>query len=346
MKRTLLLWSILIPLWTLSQNGFQEVFEDANKPFRKDIRIAFTDAQNNHTFLPISIVKGEKDGPVFTIVAGVHGFEYPPIMAVQRLLGEIDEKRLSGTLIIVPIANIGSFYTRTPFMNPQDKVNLNNAFPGKANGTVTQKIAYFMTTTIIPVSDIFLDIHGGGAPEDLLPFICYYDNKNYPEQKEKAKELSEGSGFEYVVSYPFTLKETDPAKYVFKQACQDGKIALSIESGKLGNVQPEAVALAENAVYRMLELMNMYPKKAPEPKQELVRLNDQRYIRADAQGIFHSSLKAGDTVKKDEIVGYITDVFGKRIAEYQTPVSGIILYKLATPPVNVDDTLMCISVTE
>ncbi|WP_273566690.1 succinylglutamate desuccinylase/aspartoacylase family protein [Maribacter halichondriae] len=293
--------------------------------------------------MPIIVIKGKKEGPVFTMVAGVHGFEYPPIVATQELMKEIDMNNLSGTLIIIPIANTGSFYSRTPFMNPQDKVNLNGAFPGKSDGSVTQKIAHFITTNIIPVSDVFLDIHGGDASEDLLPFICYYNNENYPEQTKKAKELSEISGFEYVVSYAYTLKKDDPAKYVFKQACQDGKVALSIESGKLGNVQEEAVALVKTGVYNMLNTMNMYPKNIMAPDQKLIRLNNQKYIDADASGIFYSTYKAGDAVQKGDTVGHITNEFGTKISEFKAPVSGVILYKISTPPVNVDDTLMCIS---
>ncbi|QLG44917.1 succinylglutamate desuccinylase/aspartoacylase family protein [Costertonia aggregata] len=329
-----------------AQNTFQEAFNSETGPYRKDIRITFTDSQNNRTFLPISIIKGKNKGPVFTIVAGVHGFEYPPIIAVQRLMQEIRPDNLTGTLIMIPIASTDSFYSREPFKNAQDKVNLNRVFPGRRDGSVTEKIADFITTEIIPVSDVFLDVHGGDAPEDLLPYICYYDNRNYPEQTEKAKTLSENSGFEYVVSYAYTLKDDEPSKYVFKQACQVGKVALSIESGKLGNVQEEAIIRIENGVYRMLEKMGMYELNIEKSKDKLIRLNNQKYIDADAQGIFYSAFKAGDKVEKGETVGYITDEFGKTISELQAPVSGVILYKIATPPVNIDDTIMCISFAE
>ncbi len=337
---------LLTPMLVLAQNQFQKSFLDKTRPARENMRIELADSQNNHTFLPISIIKGKNEGPVFTIVAGVHGFEYPPIVAVQELMKEIDVDMLAGTLIIIPIANTGSFYSRTPFRNPQDKVNLNNAFPGKPDGSVTEKIAHFITTNVIPVSDVFLDVHGGDASEDLLPFICYYNNKDYPEQTKKAMELSEVSGFEYVVSYPYTLKASDPAKYTFKQACQDGKIALSIEGGKMGNVQEEAVTLIKNGVYSILDTMKMYHKIVAQPNKKLTRLNSQSYIDATVKGIFYSEYKAGDSVKKGAVVGFITDEFGNTISSFEAPVSGVILYKIATPPVNVDDTVMCISYFE
>lgn len=326
----------------VAQNSFQTAFNNDRRPSTENIRIDATDSLGNEGYLPVSIIKGETDGPVFTIVAGVHGFEYPPIIATQELIKEIKAERLSGTLVFIPIANRGSFFKRTPFMNPQDQVNLNGAFPGKPQGTITERIAHIITKNIIPESDILLDIHGGDANEDLLPFICYYNNKSNPKETLMAKTLSKVSGFEYVVSYPYTLSDDDPAKYLFKQAVQDGKIALSIESGKLGNVQEEAVRLIKQGVYNMLSEMKMYTA-GTEPSMKLTRLNNQTYIRSTSKGIFYSSYKAGDSVNKNDIVGYTTDEFGSTITEYKAPKSGIILYKISTPPVNTGDTVMCIS---
>lgn len=326
----------------IAQNNFQDIFSSSARPLKENIRIEFKDSRNNQIFLPIAILKGKSEGPVFTIVAGVHGFEYPPIVGVQELLREIDVDSLTGTLIIIPIANTSSFFSRTSILNPDDQVNLNGAFPGKSTGSVTQKIADFITTTIIPASDVFLDIHGGGVNEDLIPFALFYNNPNYPRQTKKARELTEISGFEYIVSYPFTLKDDEPAKYVFKQASQNGKVALSFESGRLGNVQKDAVSLIKNGVYNMLDNMKMYDKGTG-PNANLIQLSNQTYISATETGLFYSHLKAGDSVKKDDIVGYITNEFGEKLNEYKAHSSGIILYKISTPPVNVDDTLMCIS---
>ena len=206
----------------LAQNEFQIAFNLESKSTKENLRIKFSDDSGNSGHLPLSIIKGKTKGPVFSIVAGVHGYEYPPIVATQKLIKAIDPEELNGTLIIIPIANLASFFTRTPFINPQDKKNLNNAFPGRINGTVTEKIAYFITNHIISLSDVFLDVHGGDACEDLIPFVCYYDNKEKPEQTSLAKELSENSGFQYVVSYPYNISKTQAAKYTFKQAVQDG----------------------------------------------------------------------------------------------------------------------------
>jgi len=180
----------------MSQNEFQKAFNDTARPSVQNIRIKLSDSQGNASHLPISIIKGKSKGPVFTIIAGVHGFEYPPIIATQELMQEIDMHKLNGTLVIVPLASMGAFFARTPFTSPEDNVNLNGAFPGKAKGSITQQKAYFITRNIITVSDVFVDIHGGDAPEDLLPFICYYNNIKKPTQTALAKKICENSGFQ------------------------------------------------------------------------------------------------------------------------------------------------------
>ena len=258
-KIALTLLVLLLTKPAKAQNDFTNAFNSSERPARKNIRVEIEDDQNNQSHIPISIIRGKEERPVFTLVAGVHGYEYPPIVAVQELMQEISADQITGTLIIIPIANTASFFGRSPFVNPQDKINLNRAFPGSPTGSITEKIANFITTNIIPVSDIFLDIHGGDASEDLMPFVCYYNNEQNPEETQLAKRLAETSGFKYIVSYPYTLKENEPAKYVFKQAVQNGKTALSIESGKLGNVQREEVDLIKKGVYNMLEEMKIYP---------------------------------------------------------------------------------------
>ncbi len=333
---------LLTPLVSSTQNVFQKAYKSKVRSSKENIRINFSDTLGNTGYLPISIIKGKTKGPTFTLIAGVHGYEYPPIIATQKLLEEIKTDELRGTLIIIPIANIASFFTRTPFINPQDQKNLNNAFPGNEEGSITEQIAHFITTTIIPVSDVFLDVHGGDACEDLIPFVCYYNNTTKPYQTAQAKKLSIQSGFEYVVSYPYKITDTDPAKYAFKQAVQDGKIALSIECGKLGNVQNENVKLITKGVYNMLKTMKMY-SNGTGPHKNIISCDNQTYISATAKGIFYSEFKAGDSVSKNDIVGYTTNEFGVILEKHRATNDGIILYMLSTPPVNSNDTIMCIS---
>lgn len=338
--------SALVSFSMLKSQSIKEILNQKGS-FRKDTIFSIK-SDSKQTHLPVTILKGKEKGPVFTIVAGIHGYEYPPIVAVQELLNEIKPENVKGSLIIIPIANVESFQKRTPFINPLDGKNLNTAFPGSSNGTPTDQIANIITKEIIPNSNIFLDIHGGDANEDLLPFVCYYNRKDTSENTQKAHDLSAKSGIEYIVSYPYTLTPTEPAKYAFKEATQQGITALSIEAGKLGTVQKDNVNLIKTAVYSMLEHSGNYVTRKSKvvSKKPTVLLNQQDYIRVPENGIFYSDLKSGDKIKKNQILGYIADEFGNKKHDIISQTTGIILYKVGTPPVNKGETLFCIGYNE
>jgi predicted deacylase len=337
MRSLITVFLLLLSQFTLHAQSIRPLLGDLKNGQRLDTLIRLG---SENEVLPLTLIKGAATGPVFTIVAGIHGYEYPPIIATQELLKEIDPARLRGTLIVIPIADMAAFYKRSPFVNPADQKNLNTAFPGSANGTITEKTAHWITQEVIPVSEVFLDIHGGDASEDLLPFICYYDNKD--AKTEKARRLSEASGMEYIVSYPYTISKTEPARYAFKQAVQHGTVALSIEAGKLGTVQSENVALIKSAVYNMLDYAAMYTTKRTAGSVKKKVLSRQTYIRVPDKGLFYSTVRAGDEISEGEQLGYITDPFGTVINKITAPVSGIVLYKVGTPPVNPGETLFCI----
>ena len=64
--------------------------------------------------MPVVIIKGREPGKVFTILSGVHGAELAPIIATQKLLQQIEPSQLRGTLIILPITNVGAFMAIPP----------------------------------------------------------------------------------------------------------------------------------------------------------------------------------------------------------------------------------------
>src|SRR5437868_5352632 len=48
--------------------------------------------------IPIAIAHGAKPGPVLALLAGAHGTEYTSIIALEKLIADIDAKQLSGTV--------------------------------------------------------------------------------------------------------------------------------------------------------------------------------------------------------------------------------------------------------
>lgn len=338
-----LVFVLFLSQTTKAQNQTLKENVNLGRPIVIDTIFKVNTIDNVSVDIPVTFINGVEKGPTFTIIAGIHGMEYPTILSLLEIKKEIDPNKLKGNLIIIPIVNVEPFYKRTPFVNLLDNLNLNRVFPGNSTGTISEVIADWMTKEVFGVTDVLLDMHGGDVGEDLIPFICYYDNKEFKEQTELALRLSEISGFDTVVSYPYILPAEKQAMYAFKQAVRLGITSLSIEIGKLGNWNKEEVSITKDAIYRMMEELKMYKNKNVEPvRSAKIYYNRQAYVSVPVQGIFYSDVKAGDKVAKDQQIGYITDIFGNEIQKIMAPESGTVLYKVGTPPVNKGETLFCI----
>src|SRR5215831_21143672 len=94
------------------------------------------------TNIPVVVVNGAKPGKVLALVSGAHGTEYVSIIAIEKLIAQLDAVQLTGTVILVPLVNIASFEQKVPHVNPVDNKSMNRFYPGKADGTQTERASY------------------------------------------------------------------------------------------------------------------------------------------------------------------------------------------------------------
>ena len=142
---------------------------------------------------PYTVVRGTEDGPRVAVTAGVHPTEYPAIEAAIRLARELDPATMRGSVTILPLVNLPSFLTRTPFVSPLDGLNPNRVFPGDPDGTVTEVIVDAIFRAVIAGADAYIDLHGGDVFEDLYPFICWAVSGD-PDVDARAAALARSLG--------------------------------------------------------------------------------------------------------------------------------------------------------
>ena len=146
----LVLWSLLSATQPQSRAPFVISGHEVVPGQRLDINIPIAAGPlDPATVVPVTVFHGQVPGPVLAITAGVHGYEFPPILAAQQLLGRIDPTRLSGTVILLRLAHLAAFEQRVPYVNPYDRKNLNRVFPGNPDGTQAERIAWAITTEVI-----------------------------------------------------------------------------------------------------------------------------------------------------------------------------------------------------
>lgn len=284
------------------------------------------------TRIPISIVHGAKPGPVLALIAGVHGQEYTPVLALQRLRNTIDPATLTGTVIMVHVANMPSYTGRTIYYSPVDRKNLNRVFPGRADGTISERIAERITRDVIARATHLVDIHSGDGNESLRPYV-YWITTGPPDVAEMGKKMALASGFDHIVID--RGRPTDAAKsvYLSNTAILRGKPALTVESGFLAVSDEASIARIERAVAGWLKLLGMRAE-GPDPVEHPVWIDRNEVLTSKFTGIWYPVVERGQTVVEGTLIGRVTDFHGKTLQEIRAPFGGEVLYVVGTPAMN------------
>ena len=296
--------------------------------------------QDPGTVIPMTVIRGFRPGPVLALIAGNHGYEYPPILALQRLRGQIDPAELSGRIIMVHAANMPSFLGRTVYFSPVDGKNLNRVYPGRVDGTISERIAYAITKEAIEPADYVLDLHCGDGNEWLRPYVYRHVTGNAQMDQEIAR-LAMAFGIDHVVMD--RGRPTDPARslYCSTTAITRGKPAMTVESGSLGVSDEESVERIVNGIHGVLRELRM-KEGGPEPLPEAVYLDPTEVVTSPETGILYAQVECDQTLPKGALLAHITDFFGKTIAEVRSPLDGLVLYIVATPPITKGQPVACV----
>ncbi len=283
---------------------------------------------------PVTVIRGAQPGPVLALVAGTHGYEYPPILALQKLRPQVDPRRLRGTLILVHVANMPSFLGRTVYFSPADGKNLNRVYPGKPDGTVSERIAHAITREVIEQCDYLVDLHCGDGNESLRPYL-YQTISGHAQLDAAIADMALAWGIDHIVLD--RARPTDPAASVYCSATgvARGKPSLTIEDGYLGVSDPASVdriVRGATSLMRHLKMIEGRPERVRHP----IYLDPVRLLISPSTGILKARVERGNYVVKGTLVASISDFFGRPIGEVRSPLDGIVLYVVATPPISKD----------
>jgi hypothetical protein len=284
------------------------------------------------TTIPVSIIHGSRPGPVLALTAGVHGQEYTPILALQRVLKNVDPQTLAGTLILVHVANMPSYLARTIYYSPVDGRNLNRMFPGKPDGTLSERIAHVITREVIERATHVIDLHCGDGNESLRPYT-YWITTGPPEIVQAGRAMALAFGLDHIVVDGERPVEPGASVYLSNTGVTRGKPALTIESGALAQTDEASIARIEVGIAGVMKHLEMQPD-GPAPVAHPILLERTEVLRSGTTGIFYPAVERGHTVAQGTLIGRITDFHGRVIEEIRSPFAGEILYVIGTPPIS------------
>jgi predicted deacylase len=287
--------------------------------------------------VPLVEMTGSGDGPVLTVIAGVHGCEYASMAGVRRWLRALEKQELRGLVRAVPVLNLTAFATRTPFVVPEDGKNLNRCFPGNPDGTLAERLAYDAFSQLITGSDAYIDAHCGDMVEALQPFALYEAGP----AEARARDLATAYGLPYVIR-----QEKGPDQAVSGTssgaAAEAGIAAITAEAGGCGLVEEHAVAQHVAGLNAVLSLLGMTDDDGAdrEPVQPPTYLGRFLWLRCRQAGWWQPVVAPGDSVAEGQEIGTVSTLDGAEVLETITAPADCVVMFLTSSPAVADDGLL------
>ncbi len=289
----------------------------------------------NYTF-PAVIINGKRDGKVFLATAGVHGAEYPGIQACIDLAEEIDPETVSGAVLLIPVVNTPAFYGRRAFVCPVDEENknFNKVFPGSAEGTTADKVAYYITEEFIKKCNFHVDLHSGDIVE-ALEELCAVANTPDLELKAFITEAAKHTSFTHRIN-------SGGSTEVYNRTAIDlGIPALLFERGGEGLLIQDEIDRNKADMISLMQFLEVLPGEAMDNSQGQIFYPRHHWGEAGASGCFYKYVDVGDEIKEGQVIGEIKDVFGNVLETITAKFDGRI--KIANNTLGItkgDDTFM------
>lgn len=250
-----------------------------------------------------SIKRGE--GPCCLLLGGCHGDEYEGPIALSHLVhGELKLEKVQGQIIVMPAFNTAAVQSGAR-LSPLDDGNMNRAFPGNPRGTITEKIADFVTRELIPRSDVVVDLHSGGRSLMFLP--CSF----VPVQKTKAAtQAIQDLADAFDAPLSVTIREPSAAEMIDTEVERQGKRILATELGGSALATANTVSITKRGIKGVLSVMGIVkeqgvPEEASKEKMTLLVDGLHHYTYSDDTGIFETIFELGSKVEKGQVIGYL-----------------------------------------
>ena len=192
--------------------------------------------------IPVAVVHGRQPGPVLALVAGSHGTEYASIIALEQLITTLDASEMAGTVVIVPLVNVPSFTRIVPHLNPVDGKNMNRTYPGRVDGTQSERASLAVTRHVIEPSDHVIDFHGGDLDENLRPY-AYWNKTGRAAQDDASRALVLAFGLDHIIISSDRPSDPAASRFLENTATTRGKPSITVEAGRSGPVDREDVSV-------------------------------------------------------------------------------------------------------
>jgi predicted deacylase len=273
-------------------------------------------------------VHGSIAGPHLLITGGVHGDEFEPMAAVRQLMSTVTSEELTGRLTLVPVVNEPAFCRGQ--RTAEDGLDLARTCPGKAEGSVTERIA-FSLSALIRSADFYIDLHTGGTRLTVWPLVGYTLHAN-PVVLDTQRRMARAFGLPVIWGTDPNLQGRSLS--VARDANIPAIYAEYLGGGRCEPAGIEAYVQGCLNVMRELAMLPLPPgghnstKASPPLIVEDMRPGSghmQVSHPSPCEGFFESLVVLGEAVKAGDALGTVTDLLGRHVARIQSRYTGTVV---------------------
>jgi predicted deacylase len=282
--------------------------------------------------LPLLTARGQEDGPTIVVLGGVHGDEYEGMAAVRAVFARLDPMVLRGTFLGVPVCNPPAFAAATR-ESPVDGLNLARIFPGRPDGSVSERIAAALTTRVLANADFLIDLHSSGSRMSMPLLVGYAAGENPAARQSREAALRFGTpviwGHERVAAgRSLSGPHAAGVPWLYTE-CPSG-----------GWLHQEIAETYANGVLNVMRHLGMIPGGAAVAAidHEFVGDGDvDQSLAVPVDGFLTTRVQLLDRVAAGDLLGTVEDARGEVIAEMRAPVDGVVILRRESPAVNAGD---------
>ena len=273
--------------------------------------------------IPVTIINGERDGPVVYLTAAAHGDELNGIEVVREVAFEWDHSGLAGTLVCMPVLNVPGFLAQQRYLPIYDR-DLNRSFPGREGSTSAKRMAHQIYRNFIEPCDLGIDFHTSTRGRtNMLHVRADMSSSGVPR-------LAHSFGTNVII-------DGEGAGGTLRgEATRAGIPTITVEMGEAHRFQrpliDEALAGVES-VFREYGLREANTVRWPGWRTVIAGNSEKTWIRADIGGIVDMHHDRGSLVHEDDIVCTITNPFKDDNVEVHAPFTGLVVGVLENPVV-------------
>lgn len=263
--------------------------------------------------VPVAVVNGGKPGPILYLQAASDGDELNGVEVIRRVLKAVPPRKLRGGLIAAPLVNVHAFHAHRSH-SPVDNTKMNRCFPGRKNGTSSERMAFFLFENAVRQANYCIDLHQGGVGRMV-------------DECRVRVALSERAGKE-----SFELARVFGIGYIFHKKGPKGQLARAAPAKGIPTIDPElggchgweesSIRKGVQGVMNVLRHYGLLDGKPRVPERQTV-VHDLKRVLSSRGGFLTYRRRLHDLVERDDVLAEISDPFGNVVTEIRSPAKGV-----------------------